>query len=75
LLDIGVGGDDDDNDNDDYSDRDNSYDDNHHLSAFEFSSLSSVFQVQILQTVANKCWLFIEFIPSLQQRQWSQSWG
>jgi len=59
LLDIGGGGDDND---DDYSGSDNSYDDNHHPSAFELSSslsLSLIFQVQILQTVANKCWLLV----------------
>jgi hypothetical protein len=43
LLDIGGGG-------DDYNDSDNSYDHNHHPSAFELSSssssLSSVFQVK-----------------------------
>jgi hypothetical protein len=62
LLDIGGGGGDDDNDDVDYSDSDNSYDDNHHPSVFELSlssSLSSIFQVQILQIVANKCWLLV----------------
>jgi len=48
LLDIGGGGGDDNND-DDYNDSDNSYDHNHHPSAFELSSLSSlssIFQVK-----------------------------
>jgi hypothetical protein len=47
LLDIGGG--EDDNDDVAYSDGDNSYDHNHHPSAFELSSsssLSSVFQVK-----------------------------
>jgi len=45
LLDIGVGGGDN-NDDDNCNDSDNSYGHNYHPSAFELSSLSSIFQVK-----------------------------